>query len=137
MKATVLYRIASVLLMVYAAGNTYGLLNFRRASESMNNMHFRVGHGGFTFAQIMIGFLLLCSWYVLFGAYLAWRLSVLARTTPQAIGALRWVFIAYQLVVVFISWTFCTGLVVILSAVTAICIGWASWLSTGAPPARS
>jgi hypothetical protein len=62
------------------------------------------------------------------------KASALARKTPQAIGALRWVFIAYQLVVVFISWTFFAGIVMILSAVTAICIGWASWLWTGAPP---
>jgi hypothetical protein len=39
MKATALYRIASVLLFVIAAGNTYGVSTFRQLSESMNNVH--------------------------------------------------------------------------------------------------
>lgn len=40
MKATMLYRIASVLLIVFAPGNTYCLSRLRQLSEPMNNAGF-------------------------------------------------------------------------------------------------
>jgi hypothetical protein len=135
MKATALYRIASVLLFVIAAGNTYGVSRFRQLSESMNNVHFAVGHSGFTYAQFVVALELFCSLCVLFAAYLAWHLGALARTTPQAIGALGWVLFAYQLVGVYITSIFFSGFVLILSAGIAICTGWATWLIDSAPPA--
>jgi hypothetical protein len=137
MKATVLYRIASALLFVAAAGNTYGLLKFWQVAGSMNPVHFPVGHSGFSYAQVVLGLELFCSLCVLFGAYLAWHLGAVARTTPQAIGALGWVLFAYQLVGVYISLIFLSGFVRILSAGIAICIGRAAWLSRGAPPASA
>jgi hypothetical protein len=39
MKATALYRIASALLLVAAAGNTYGFVNFWRAAGPMSPVH--------------------------------------------------------------------------------------------------
>ena len=69
---------------------------------------------------------------VLFGAYLAWHLGALARTTPQAIGALGWALFAYQLLGVYVSFNELSGLVRILAVVLAICTGWAAWLSRGA-----
>ena len=135
MKATKLYRTASVLLFVAAAGNTYGLLRFWRVAGSMNPVHFPVGHSGFSYAQVVLGLELFCSLCVLFGAYLAWHLGALARTTPQAVGALGWVLFAYQVAGVYISWIFLSGFVRLLAAVIAICIGWATWLSTRTPRA--
>ena len=134
-KATRLYRIASVLLFVAAAGNTYGLLSFWRVAGSMNPVRFPVGHTDFSYAQVVLGLELFCSFCVLFGAYLAWHLGTLARTIPHAAGGLGWVLFAYQVAGVYISWIFLAGPVLILSAVIAICIGWATWLSTRAPRA--
>jgi len=91
---------------------------------------FAVGHSGFTYAQFIAAVELFCSLCVLFAAYLAWHLGALARTTPPAIGALGWIFFAYQLVGVYISWIFFSGFVLFLSAGIAICTGWANWLST-------
>jgi hypothetical protein len=132
MKATVLYRVASVLLFLAAAGNTYGVLRFWQVAGSMNAVRFPVGHSGFSYAQVVLGSWVFCSLCVLFGAYLAWHLGALARTTPQAIGALGWLLFAYQLVGVYISWIFLSGFARILAAAIAICIGWATGLSTGA-----
>jgi hypothetical protein len=131
MKATTLYRTAGVLLFVAAAGNTYGLLNFWHVAGPMNPVRFPWGHSGFSYAQVVLGLEVFCSLCVLFGAYLAWHLGTLARTTPQAIGALGWVLFAYQLVGFYISLVFLSGFVRILSVVIAICIGWAAWLTTG------
>jgi hypothetical protein len=130
MKPSVLYRIASVLILVAAAGNTYGLLRFWQAVGPMPPVHFPLGHSGFSYAQVVLGLELFCSLCVLFGAYVAWHLGALARTTPQVIGALGWIFFAYQLVGVYISFIFLSGLVRILAVSIAICVGWASWLST-------
>jgi hypothetical protein len=137
MKATILYRIASVLLFVASAGNAYGVSRFRQLAESMNSVHFRVGHSGFTYAQFVIAIELFCSLCVLFAAYLAWYLGALARTTPRAIGALGWVLFAYQLVGVYISWIFFSGFVLVLSAGIAICTAWATWLVDTASRARA
>src|SRR5260370_1038563 len=48
MKATLLYRIASVLFILFAAGHTFGFLSFKPASpeglavrDAMNNVHFQ------------------------------------------------------------------------------------------------
>jgi hypothetical protein len=134
MKATKLYRTASGLLFLWAAGNTYGLLLFWHAAGSMNPVRFPVGHSGFSYAQVVLGYEVFCSFCVLFAAYLAWHLGALARTTPHAIGALGWVLFAYQLVGVYISWIFFSGIVLVLSAGIAICTGWATWLTRSASP---
>jgi hypothetical protein len=134
MKATKLYRTASGLLFLWAAGNTYGLLMFWHAAGSMNPVRFPVGHSGFSYAQVVLGYEVFCSFCVLFAAYLAWHLGALARTTPHAIGALGWVLFAYQLVGVYISWIFFSGIVLVLSAGIAICTGWATWLTRSASP---
>jgi hypothetical protein len=96
-------------------------------------MHLPVGHSGFSYAQLVVALELFCSLCVLFAAYLAWHLGALARTTPQAIGALGWVLFAYQTVGVYISWIFFSGFVLVLSAAIAICIGWATWLVGSTP----
>src|SRR5579864_481993 len=130
MKATTLYRIASGLLFLWAAGNTYGLLMFWHVAGSMDPVRFPWGHSGFSYAQVVLGYQVFCSFCVLFAAYLAWHLGTLARRTPQAIGAVGWVLFAYLLVGVYISWIFFSGFVVLLSVAIAICIGWASGLAT-------
>jgi hypothetical protein len=130
MKAAKLYRIGSVLLFLWAAGNTYGLLMFWHVAGPMAPVHFPWGHSGFSYAQVVLGYQVFCSLCVLFAAYLAWHLGNLARRTPQAIGAVGWVLFAYLLVGVYISWIFFSGFVLLLSAAIAVCVGWASGLAT-------
>ncbi|MGC1298920.1 MAG: hypothetical protein WA869_28180 [Alloacidobacterium sp.] len=130
MNATKLYRIASVLLFVAALGNAYGLLNFWHVVAPMPPVRFPIGHAGFSYAEVVLGYQVFCSMCGLFAAYLAWHLAALARTTPRAIGALGWVLFAYQLLGVYISWIFFSGFVRVVAAVIAVCIGWATWLVT-------
>ena len=130
MKATMLYRIAGGLLLLWAAGNTYGLLMFWHATGSMNPVRFPVGHTDVTYAQVVLGYEVFCSFCVLFAAYLAWHLGTLARTMPDAIGAVGWGLLAYSLAAVYISWIFFSGFVLLLSTAIAVCLGWATWLST-------
>lgn len=131
MKATVLYRTASILLVVAAAGHTYSLVRFWYEAGSMDPARFPFAHAHFTYAQVVLVLGLFCSLCILFGAYLAWHLGALARTNPQAIGALGWFLFAYQLVGVYVSCNVLSGPVRILTVVLAVCTGWAAWLSRG------
>jgi len=130
MKATSLYKTASVLLVLVAVGNTYGLLNFWQVAAPMPPVRFPIGHADFSYAQVVLGYQVFCSMCVLFAAYLAWHLAGLARTTPRAIGALGWVFFAYQILGVCISRIFFSGPVMLLAVVIAVCVGRATWLVT-------
>jgi len=139
MKATLLYRIAAVLLIVFAAGHTFGFLKFRPETpegravfESMNSVHFQIGRGSFTYGGFYLGFGLFATLYLLFSAYLAWHLGTLANKNPSAIGALGWVFCAIQIVSLVLSWMYFLPPPIILSALVAICLGWATWLTKAA-----
>ena len=128
MTPTRLFRIGSILLFVAAAGNTYGLMVFWHVAGRMPSVRFPWGHSGFSYAQVVLGHELFASMCVLFAAYLTWHLGTLARTTPQAIGALGWLLFVCQLAGFYVSLVFLSGFVRILSAVIAICIGWANLL---------
>lgn len=131
MKATTLYRVAGALLLLVVAGNAYALVNFWHVAGRMDPVRFPAGHSGFSYAQVVLGLGVFSTLCVLFGAYLAWHLGTLARTTPHAIGALGWALFAYQLIGVYVSFIFLSGPVRLLSVVIAICVGWAAWLTTG------
>ena len=107
---------------------------FLHAVGSMNPVHFPVGHSGFSYAQVVLGYEVFCSFCVLFAAYLALHLGTLARTMPRAIGGVGWILFAYSLVGVYISWIAFSGFVLLLTAAIAICIGWATWLTRSASP---
>ena len=124
MKATRLYRIASVLLFVVAVGNTYGLLNFWHVAATMPLVRFPIGHADFSYAQVVLGYQVFCSMCILFAAYLAWHLAALARTTPRAIGALGWILFTYQILGVCISWMFFSGVVKTFHGMGRSCCLW-------------
>jgi hypothetical protein len=135
MKPTLLYRIASGLLVVFAASHTSGLLTFnastpevRGVREAMDNVHFQFMGANCSFGGFYIGFGLLFTAYLLFSAFLAWHLGGLARKNPQAIGALGWSFFAVQAASLALSWTYFFIAPVAISALVAVCLGWAAWL---------
>jgi hypothetical protein len=130
MKATVLYRTASVLLFVVSVGTTLAFLHGWHVAASMAPVPFPSGHTGFSYAQVVLGLGLFCSLWILFGAYLAWHLGALARTAPRTIGVLGWLLFVYQLVGFYLSTIFCSAPPQILLAAISICVGWASWLTT-------
>jgi hypothetical protein len=130
MKATKLYRTASVLLFLAAIANTHGVLNFWHVAAPLPPVRFPIGHAPFSYAQVVLGYQVFSSFCVLFAAYLAWHLGTLARRTPQAIGAIGWILFAYQLLGVYVSWIFLSGFVRLLAFAIAICLGWATGLTT-------
>jgi hypothetical protein len=135
MNATALYKTASTLLVVAAAGNTYGIVRFWQAGGALNSMPLPEDHR-ISYGPVVLALGFFCSLCVVFAAYLAWHLGTLARTSPHAIGALGWALFVYQLLGVYVSFNELSGLVRILSLALAICTGWAAWLTRGARSAR-
>jgi len=128
MKPAALYRIAGVLLVIFAVGNALALVRFWHVAAAMSPVHFPVGHRPFTYAQVVLGLGLFLSLCILLGAYLSWRLSALARRSPQTVGALGWVVFAYEIVAVYASRLALSGAVLVLAIIIAICTGWANLL---------
>ena len=142
MNATLLYRIASVLLVVFAAGHTFGFMKFKPAAsealavrDAMNSVHFQVRGADFSYGGFYTGFGLTVTAYLLFSVFLAWHLGGLARTHPDAVGALAWAFVVVQIACVVLSWLYFSIVPAVLSALVALCLMWAAWLvPVGKPP---
>ena len=141
MTATLLYRIASVVLVLFAVGHTVGFLKFapttpegRGVWDGMKNVSFPVGSATATYEQFYTGFGLFATAYLLFAAYLAWCLGSLARTTPSAIVPLAWGFFALHVLSIVLSWRYFLLPPIVLSALAALATGWAAWLVQSAKP---
>src|SRR5262249_52997234 len=108
MSATLLYRIAAVVLVIFAAGHTFGFLRFRPPSaeglavhDAMRNVHFQVGARGCTYEGFYKGFGLFITAEMLFAAFVAWYLG-----SNPASGALGWALAALQLASLVLSCIF-------------------------------
>ncbi len=135
MNATLLYRIASVMLVLFSLGHTIGFLKLKAPTqealavrEAMDNVHFEIRGASFSFGGFYVGFGLYITAYLLFSAFLAWHLGGLAAREPQAIGALGWAFLAVQLAGLVLSCIYFSAVPAAFSALLAACLGWAAFL---------
>lgn len=134
MSATLLYRIASVLFIVFAISHTVGLLSSKQPSQevaavraAMNSVHWRFMGSDITYGGIYLGFGLLLTAALLLSAFLAWHLGWLARTNPQAIGGLGWAFFAFAIANLALSWIYFFAGPIVVSTLLAACLGLAAW----------
>ena len=139
MKATWLYRIAAILLVLFSLGHTIGFLNFKPPTpegiavhNAMNNVHFQMSGASLSYGSFYVGFGLFVTAYLLFVAFVAWHLSGLAGKTPQLIGTLGWGLFAVQVASLVLSWIYFAGPPIAFSGVLAVCLGWAAWSVQGA-----
>jgi len=133
--ATLLYRIAAVLLVLFAVGHTVGFLGFKPASadglavrDAMRTVQFEFKGASYSYGNFYLGFGLTITAYLLFSAFLAWHLGSVAATSPQSIGALAWAFAALQLACVGLSIAYFFLLPALFSGFVVVCLGWAAWL---------
>ncbi len=139
MRAVTLYRIASILLVLFAAGHTFGFLKFRAATaeglavwDGMSRVHFQVRGSTFSYGGFYMGFGLCITVYVLFLAFLSWHLGTLAENNPQVIGLVGWMLCLVQVATLALSWKYFAAIPTIFAAVLTICTGWAAWLAGSA-----
>lgn len=139
MTATLLYRIAAVLLILFAAAHTFGSLNFTPPTpeaaavrDAMNNVHFTVKGSSYSYGNFYKGLALCVTAYLLFLAFLSWHLGSVAAKQPEAIGALGWLFCALKLATMVVAWLYIAPAPAISSAVVGACLGLAAWRARAA-----
>jgi hypothetical protein len=110
LRAMLLYRIASVVFVLFAVGHTLGFMKFtaptaegRAVRQSMDDVKMQVQGATYTYRAFYEGSGLTITVYLLFFAALAWHLGMLAKTSPRAIGMLGGVFVVVQLVTLGLS----------------------------------
>ena len=143
MKATWLYRIAAILLVLFAAAHTVGFLKFvpptpegQAVMKAMNTVQLQPG-AAFTYGAFYKGFGLFATVYFLFAAAVAWHLGELSRKIPAALGSLPWIFFFLQLVGVALSWKYFSTPPVVFSALVTFCIACAAILARPTPAPAS
>lgn len=131
MNATMLYRMAAVLLILFAAAHTFGSLTFTPPTpeavavrDAMNNVHFE---GNYSYGNFYKGFSLSITAYLLFLAFLSWHLGSVAAKTPEAIGTLGWVFCALKLATMVVAAVYIAAVPAISAGVVGACLGLAAW----------
>jgi hypothetical protein len=135
MKASLLYRIAAVLLMLFAVGHTLG---FRQSDPawgvdallgSMRSIHFEVQ--GFTrsYWDLFVAAGFSVGVFYLFTAVLAWQLGGLRADALADMRATAWALALAFAVITLVSWRYIFALPFIFSIVVTVCLTAAAWRS--------
>jgi hypothetical protein len=134
-KPSVLYRIAAVLLLLFAIGHTLG---FRQIDPkwgvdsligSMQSIHFDAQGFSRTYWDFFVGFGLFVSVFLLFAAVLAWQLGGLSKETLRLMPAVTWSLAICFGGVTVLCWLYFFIVPIILSAVITLCLILAAWLA--------
>ena len=135
MKASTLYRIAAVLLLLFAVGHTLG---FRQSDPkwgvdallgSMHSIHFDVQGFNrsywdlFTAAGFSVGVL------YLFAAILAWQLGGLPAATLALMRGTAWAFALCFAIITVVSLIYLFIIPIAFSIAITLCLTAAAWLS--------
>lgn len=138
MKASLLYRIASVLLLLFASGHTLGFRHVDPAwgidsiIGALRSTHFDAQGFNRTYWDFFTGFGLFVTVLLLFIAVLSWQLGGLPKETLVAMPLATWGLAICFIVVTFLSWKYFFMVPVIFSGVTTIFLVLAAW-SAGRP----
>jgi hypothetical protein len=135
MKAPILYRIASVLLLLFAAGHTLG---FRQNNpewgadavlSSMRSIHFDAQGFNRTYWDFFSAFGLFFSVFLLFAAVLAWLLGRLPAETLARMRSIAWALAICFVAVTALSWRYTFATPIVFSTLVTLCLIAAAWRS--------
>ena len=136
MKASIFYRVAAVLLLLFAAGHTLG---FRQSDpkwgvdsllDSMRSIHFDVQGFNRTYWDLFVAAGLSVGVFYLFAAILAWQLGSLPKETLALMRGIAWAFALCFAAITVVSWTYLFILPIVFSLVITVCLISAAWLSS-------
>jgi hypothetical protein len=142
MKASPLYRTASVLLLLFAIGHTLG---FRKTDpkwgvdnliSSMQSLHFDAQGFNRTYWDFYVGFGLFVSVFLVFMAVLAWQLGGLPAESLALMRGIAWVLAICFVAIALLSWKFFFIVPLIFSVLIMACLIAAAWLSPKPIPAK-
>jgi hypothetical protein len=135
MKASMFYRIAAVLLLLFAAGHTIG---FRQNNPEwgagavlglMRSVHFNAQGFTRTYWDFFSAFGLFFSVFLLFAAVLAWLLGGLPAETLARVRSIAWALAVCFVAVTALSWKYAFTTPIVFSTLITVCLIAAAWLS--------
>jgi hypothetical protein len=136
MKASIFYRVAAVLLLLFAVGHTFG---FRQSDPSwgveallasMRSTHFEVQGFHRTYWEFFVAAGLSVGVFYLFAAILAWQLASLPAEVLALVGGIRWAFALCFAAITVVSCRYLFVLPIAFSSVITFCLISAAWLSS-------
>jgi hypothetical protein len=134
-KAPILYRIASVLLLLFAAGHTFG---FRQNNPEwgadavlaiMRSVHFDAQGFTRTYWDFFSAFGLFFTVFLLFSAVLAWQLSRLPAETLARVRSIAWALAICFVAITALTWRYAFTTPLVFSTLITVCLIAAAWLS--------
>ena len=135
MKASRLYRIAAVLLLLFAVSHTLG---FRMSDptwridpllDSMRSIRFDVQGFQRTYWDFFVGAGFTVAVLYLFAAILAWQLGGLPLETLALMRGTAWTFALAFAAITIVSWRYLFIIPVVFSIVITVCLAAAAWVS--------
>jgi hypothetical protein len=135
MKAPILYRISSVLLLLFAAGHTYG---FRQnipewRAEAvvglMKSIHFDAQGFTRTYWDFFSAFGLFFTVFLVFAAVLAWLLAGLPAETLSRVRSIAWALAICFIAVTALNFRYAFTTPIVFSTLITACLTAAAWLS--------
>jgi hypothetical protein len=135
MKASLFYRIAAVLLLLFAVGHTLG---FRQSDPAwgvdtllglMRSIHFDVQGFSRTYWDVFVAAGFSVGVFYLFAAVLAWQLAGLAADTLAVMRVTVWAFALCFAGITVVSWSYLFLLPILFSTVITMCLAAAAWFS--------
>jgi hypothetical protein len=138
MKASIFYRIAAVLLLLFAVGH---ILGFRQSDPqwgidallgSMRSIHFDVQGFNRTYWDLFVAAGLSVGVVYLFAAVLAWQLGGLPAETLAVMRVTVWALAVCFAAITVVSWRYLFILPIVFSSAITVCLTVAAWLSAKA-----
>lgn len=133
MRPTLLYRVAAVLLALFAVGHTVG---FRQVDPQwgidavitgMKAASFQVLGMQRTYWDFFVGFGFFVSVLQLFAALVAWQLATLDPPVLARMGLIRWGFVVAFVAISGLSWRYFFPIPLLFSLAIALCLVLAAW----------
>jgi hypothetical protein len=134
-KPSLFYKIASVLLTLFAVGHTLG---FRQIDPgwkvdslvaSMQTIHFEVQGFSRTYWDFYVGFGLFVSVLLFLAAVIAWQLGSIQAEILARLTILKWGLALCLVAVTVLSWRYFFWAPVIFSSVITFCLILGAWFS--------
>jgi len=135
MRASMFYRIAAILLLLFAVGHTLG---FRQSDPawgvdallgSMQAIQFEVQGFSRTYWDLFVAAGFSVGVFYLFAAVLAWQLGGLPAQTLALMRVTVWALALSFAAITLVSWRYLFILPIAFSTVITVCLTAAAWLS--------
>jgi len=132
LKAATFYRIAAVLIVLFALGHTVGFLQHDPSwgvdtlLASMKSTHFNIQGFSRSYWDFFVGFGLFVTVFLLFAAVLAWELGGLASENLARLRIITGAFALCFAVFIVLSWRFFFAIPLVFSVLITVCLSFAA-----------